>query len=73
MNPLPVEIIMSTIFFQFRKHLYYKHESEHTVCKDCHQKTWQHVYHFCIQVPVLQNFFASSVTLLKKLTCPWQA
>ena len=35
--------------FQFRKHLFYKHESEHKVCKDCHQKTWQHVYHFCIQ------------------------
>ena len=38
--------------FQLRKHLYYKHETEHTVCKACHQKTWQHVYHFCIQPKV---------------------
>jgi hypothetical protein len=38
---------------QFRKHLYYKHEEEHKMCVDCHQKTWQHVYHFCIQPKTL--------------------
>lgn len=32
---------------EFRKHLYYKHEEEHKVCRSCHQKTWPHVYHFC--------------------------
>ena len=32
---------------EFRKHLYYKHEDEHKVCRSCHQKTWPHVYHFC--------------------------
>ena len=32
----------------FRKHLYYKHEEEHSECSKCHQKTWNHVYHFCM-------------------------
>lgn len=34
---------------EFRKHLYLKHEQEHKVCKQCHQKTWPHVYHFCVK------------------------
>ncbi len=33
----------------FRKHLFYKHEEESSVCKVCHQKSWPHVYHFCIE------------------------
>ena len=37
---------------QFRKHLFYKHEEEHQVCEVCHQKTWPHVYHFCIEPKV---------------------
>ena len=37
---------------QFRKHLFYKHEEEHQLCSECHQKTWPHVYHFCIEPPI---------------------
>ncbi|CAB4067934.1 unnamed protein product [Lepeophtheirus salmonis] len=34
---------------QFRKHLYFKHYDECRICGICYQKTWPHVYHFCIQ------------------------
>ena len=40
---------------QFRKHLYYNHQSEHHLCSICHRKSWQHVYHFCINSEVEMN------------------
>ena len=33
---------------QFRKHLHFKHDQEHHLCTFCKRKTWQHVYHFCV-------------------------
>ena len=35
---------------QFKKHLIYKHAEEATECEKCYQKTWAHVYHFCLRV-----------------------
>ena len=35
---------------QFKKHLFFKHAEESVECGVCYQKTWSHVYHFCIPV-----------------------
>ena len=35
---------------QFKKHLLAKHAEESVECGACYQKTWSHVYHFCIPI-----------------------
>ena len=40
---------------QFRKHLYFNHQTEHKICAQCHMKTWPHVYHFCLSSSVHHN------------------
>ncbi|XP_017078364.1 uncharacterized protein LOC108112683 [Drosophila eugracilis] len=30
------------------KHLFWKHGTESASCKQCQQKRWRHVYHFCV-------------------------